>query len=84
MATDVIGWMSFVCLALCAVPQTVKTVRTRSAMDLSWLFLGLWFAGELLGIMYMWGDTERLPVLVNYIANVALISPMLVVKGMER
>ena len=76
-----VGWLSAACLAACAFPQTVKTLRTRSAADLSWAFLLLWLSGELLGAVYLWGDWDRLPIIANYLVNAALIVPIVAVKG---
>jgi uncharacterized protein with PQ loop repeat len=47
MVHQYIGWLGAFLFAICAVPQVVKTWKTKKAGDLSWLFLLLWLFGEL-------------------------------------
>lgn len=72
---EFLGTLGAICLALCAAPQTLKTIRTRSAGDLSWWFLGLWLLGEiaflLYNILYIGNDIY---LNVNYLLNIVFIS----------
>ena len=67
----VIGWIGALCFAFCAVPQVVKTYRSKSIGDFSWGFLILWIAGEILCGYYVVCTTglSQAPLLANYLAN---------------
>lgn len=45
MDHNFIGWVGSVLFALCALPQAVKTWKTKKADDLSLLFLIFWMLG---------------------------------------
>ena len=75
---EVIGWLSAICLGFCGLPQAYKTWQTKRAKDISWLFLLLWLAGELLGAIYILSlDKLPLPIFMNYIANIIVIMVIL-------
>lgn len=76
---ELIGWASALCFGLCALPQTLKSVRTGRAEDLAWGFLVLWLIGEFLGFAYVL-PKRHLPILANYVLNVAFVIPIVVVK----
>ncbi len=85
MLNETIGWIGNILFAICGIPQVIKTYRSKSAKDLSVLFLWLWFAGELLTFIYIFvGDTEtatfHLPLYFNYIANIFMASFLLYAK----
>ena len=66
-------------LAVCALPQVIKCWRTRKADDLSWLFLLLWFGGEVLTLAYILIDDNQSsmrhwPLYLNYGLNIVMIS----------
>lgn len=69
--TVIIGWLGAVCFALCALPQAIKTYRSKSIKDLSWGFLILWIVGEILCGYYVVQTTgiSQAPLLANYAAN---------------
>lgn len=68
---EIIGWIGGLSLAFCAVPQVIKTIKTKSARDLSYGFLNLWLLGEICAVIYI---TENLPLFLNYCANIVFIS----------
>ena len=75
MLNETIGWIGNILFAICGIPQVIKTYRTKSAKDLSVLFLWLWFAGELLTFVYIIiGDIEsnstHFPLYFNYMVNI--------------
>lgn len=77
MINETIGWIGNILFAICAIPQVIKTFRTKRTADLSVLFLWLWFVGELLTFIYIFvGDLEantlHLPLYFNYIINIIL------------
>ena len=77
MFNETIGWIGNILFAICGIPQVIKTYKTKSAKDLSLLFLWLWLAGELLTFVYIVnGDMEtgslHIPLYFNYIANIIM------------
>lgn len=73
-----IGWIGAFLFAICAVPQVVKTWRTKKAGDLSMLFLVFWLLGELLTFTYIIIDDVLLeithfPLYLNYFFNTLLV-----------
>jgi uncharacterized protein with PQ loop repeat len=75
MLNETIGWIGNILFAICGIPQVIKTFRSKSAKDLSVLFLWLWLAGELLTFIYILvGDIEtghiHLPLYFNYFVNI--------------
>jgi len=79
---ELVGVLGAAFLGLCAVPQAVRCWRTRSAADLSWLFLWLWLAGEVLTAWYVIASHSGDPVLLaNYLLNTVLIILIIYVKS---
>ena len=79
MINETIGWIGNILFAVCAIPQVIKTFRTKRTKDLSVLFLWLWFTGELLTFIYIVvGDIESKmvhpPLYFNYLVNIVLAS----------
>jgi uncharacterized protein with PQ loop repeat len=75
MINETIGWIGNILFAICAIPQVIKTFRSKSVKDLSVLFLWMWFVGELLTFIYIgFGDLEtdtfHLPLYFNYVVNI--------------
>lgn len=75
---EIIGWAGSSMLSICAVPQVIRTWRTRKANDLSWGFLLLWFFGEILTLAYiLYSDIEsgdyHFPLYLNYVFNIILV-----------
>lgn len=85
MLNETIGWIGNILFAICGIPQVIKTYRSKSAKDLSVLFLWLWFAGELLTFIYIVvGDAEtatfHFPLYFNYMINIFMASFLLYAK----
>jgi len=75
---EYIGWLGAFFFAICAIPQVVKTYRTHKVDDLSWLFLLLWFLGEIFTFAYIIIDDigfgiTHFPLYVNYLFNIVLV-----------
>lgn len=75
MLVETIGWVGNILFAVCGIPQVIKTYQSKSAKDLSVVFLWLWFAGELLTFVYIViGDlktaTTHFPMYFNYAVNI--------------
>ncbi len=71
---EFIGWLGAILFSLCAVPQAIKTYRTKKADDLSWAFLMMWLWGEIFTLIYVLdNDVLQWPLIVNYIFNIVLV-----------
>ena len=47
-----IGTVAAVGMTACWLPQVIKTIRTRSASDFSWLYLSMLIIGVALWVVY--------------------------------
>ncbi len=85
MYHDIFGWAGAFLFTVCAVPQVIKTWRTKKAEDLSMLFLLFWLGGEILTMFYIIVDDVLLkithfPLYLNYIFNTILVLYLIYVK----
>ena len=69
-------WIGAAMLALCGLPQALKTLKSKQAYDVSWLFLLLWGGGELFMLI------DRIPkkdyaLIANYLLNLVFIGIIL-------
>lgn len=76
---ELLGWIGSVLLALCALPQAVQTIKTRSAGDLSWTFLLMWGVGDLLLLIYTF-PFGKMSLTLNYGLNAVLVGLIVLVK----
>ncbi len=75
-----LSWLGALLLAGCAIPQAVKAKKDPSSTrGLSWWFLWAWFVGEWLMLLGLC-QVVSVPVLANYLFNIALIWYLLRVK----
>ena len=77
-----LGWVGALLFSISAIPQVIKTIKTKEADDLSVCFLFLWFFGEVCTLIYLLIDDSLLsithyPLYINYIANIIMISYLL-------
>lgn len=82
---EIIGWIGGLLFAFCAVPQAIKTYKTKLAGDISWWFLGMWVFGEIFTLIYVIDDNTfygnwQYPLLANYFFNIILVSFIIFVK----
>ena len=87
--TEIIGWIGAIAFACCGIPQAIKTRMSKSAKDLSLLFLLLWFVGEVCAIIYVIHNNiqtgvAQLPLLFNYVFNFVILIYLLYAKLMYR
>ena len=75
----VIGVIAATGTATCWLPQVVKTVRTRSAEDFSWVYLAMLISGTALWIVY--GVLQKDAIVVG--ANVVTLALVLIVTGVK-
>ena len=68
--TELAGWISSIAFGLSALPQVLKTYRTKSVDDLADGMIVLWIVGEISGVIYVTGfETLPYPLLANYLFN---------------
>lgn len=79
---ELIGWLGSLMLAVCAVPQFVKTFKTDSAADISWAFLFLWGFGDFLMLIYVW-PSGNAPLIFNYGLNAVIVTGIVNIKRKE-
>lgn len=77
---ETIGWIGALCFGFCALPQTIHTLRTQQARDISWAFICLWLIGELCMITYNFATVSSVQLTVNYFFNLACLLPIIWVK----
>jgi uncharacterized protein with PQ loop repeat len=78
MLHDLMGWIGAFFFAVCAIPQVLKTWKTKKAGDLSGWFLAFWLLGEILTFAYIVIDDILLgithfPLYINYFFNTLLV-----------
>jgi MtN3 and saliva related transmembrane protein len=81
MSIEVLGYIGGLCFAFSALPQTIKTLRTGKADDLSWGLLLMWLVGEIAMIIYERVAIHSLPLFLNYSLNLCFLLPILYVKA---
>jgi len=73
-----IGYLSAVCLILCAIPEIYVGLKT-GVVGASRGLLYLWMAGEILGLVYtIW--LRNKPLIVNYGMNTLLVGIIIAIK----
>lgn len=76
---EIIGWISQISLALCIFPQLFQTIKEKHADGINWLFLLLWYAGEIFGFIYI-VPLNKWPLIINYGNNLICMTIILVYK----
>lgn len=69
---EFVGYLSSICLGLCAVPAAIVAIKNKKC-SYPWGFLGLWWAGEILGLIYVSFLLDK-PLIMNYTVNVIATS----------
>lgn len=70
---DRIGWIGSICFAICGLPQAIASWQQGHSDGISWLFLGLWFTGEVLTLIYVM-PKRQWPLIFNYVCNLVFIA----------
>ena len=86
---DITGWIGATLFATCAAPQAYKTWKTKRADDLSWIFILMWFFGEIFTSFYIvYGDLKsgdrHYPLYMNYVINTAIVVYLIYAKAKYR
>jgi len=86
---DLLGWTGAMLFSFCALPQCIKTWRSKEADDLSWIFLLMWLWGEILTLIYVLITNTKTgeyqwPLLANYVFNLVLVGYLLYAKWKYR
>ena len=66
---EIIGYLGALLLTISAVPQLVKTLKSKKADDLSISMLLFWSIGCFLMFVYVLLTSGSLPLLLNYLFN---------------
>lgn len=75
---EIIGYCSGILLALCGLPEAIKSYRTKRC-DIGWGMLSIWLVGEV-GLTIYELNTLAVPRLVNYGLNIVFVSIMMYYK----
>jgi len=67
-----IGWLGSVLFALCGLPQAIQSYKQKHSNGLTWMFLLMWFFGEVFTFAYVLPKMDY-PLLANYVVNFAFL-----------
>lgn len=69
---DSLAWVGSILLALCGAPLAYQAYINKHAEGINWVFLHMWFWGELFVWVYVIRDVDW-PLIFNYTANIIFI-----------
>lgn len=75
---DLIGYVSGIMLALCGLPEAIRSYRNKRC-DIGWGLLIMWLLGEI-GLLIYETKTLAIPRILNYCCNIIFISVMMYYK----
>lgn len=85
MDSSFLGFIGSICLAVSAAPQAFKSWKEGHSKGLADLTLWLWFIGEVLMFLYVLINfIDDYPLVLNYGANLIIMSVILKYKYFER
>jgi len=73
-----VGYMSSALLVACGIPELYLGIESGAVGASYWLLI-LWFAGEILGLMYA-ASLGKIPLLLNYGLNTIIVGAILMIK----
>lgn len=82
--TELLGWAGTFLLAVCGLPQLIKSFREGHSRGISWLFILAWFWGEVFFITYLLINNRDPILLFNYTVNLGFSSGILYYKIFPR
>lgn len=73
---EFIGWLGGSLLAICGLPQAIKSYKEGHSRGIDNAFIWMWMIGEILCLLYvsLWIKPLSLPLVANYIFNILIIS----------
>ena len=77
---ETLGWIGGILLAVCSVPELIKTIKTKTC-SLSWGFLLLWWFGELFIMIPVIAKSMPFFLTFNYTLNLLIISILIYYKA---
>lgn len=80
---EIFGWIGSALFAMCGLPQAAQSAREGHSRGLSWLFLLMWFFGEVFTLVYVWPKMD-VPLLANYCTNMVFLLVILFYKLFPR
>lgn len=83
MFMEAIGWFGGILLAICGAPLAWQVWRQGHANGINWLFLHMWFWGEVLVFIYV-APQLLWPLIANYGFNIFLIAVIMYFKKWPR
>lgn len=81
---ELIGFTGAALLAVCAIPQTIKSIVDGHARGISHLFLLSWYVGEILMLIFCHLTIGAGPLFYNYLINTLLLTIIVKYKYKER
>jgi len=82
---EFLGFLSALCFGLCAAPQSIEAIRTKSAAGISTGMIVLWLLGEASAIAYaILALNSPFWLLANYILSTICLSPVVYYKFFYR
>lgn len=70
---DLFGWFGSLLLAVCGLPQAIKSIKDKHSDGVSIIFLLMWFFGEIFQLIYCL-DKMVLPIILNCLMNFIFVS----------
>jgi len=67
-----LGWLGGVLLALCGLPQSIRSYLDGHSDGISWGLILLWFFGEIFTLLYVI-PKGHLPLIFNYVGNIIFV-----------
>lgn len=74
-----IGWVGSILLALCGLPELIRTVKDGRC-HVGWGMLLTWFFGEVFVLIHVISSLNDLALVTNYTLNIAILSVMIYYK----
>lgn len=76
---DIIGWIGALMLAVCGLPQCVKSIKDKHSDGISMGFILLWLFGEIFSTIYVIHQKEY-PIVFNCLMNLVFVNIILYYK----
>jgi len=75
---ELVGWIGFVLLIACGLPQIYRTIRVKDVYGLSFFTNLMWSLGCFFMFLYELLTTAKLPLLLNYIFSGCVAATLVV------